>query len=550
MSNRTTVSPTYVAAKGAQQTISRMLNTSRDLNALKAAIISFEDSMNGLSGEIQNLEPDLRNEVKLENTNLVALASERSLTIKLHSSVLIPISDSGVGVNQTTVLGKRLFPRTESVTIESSIGANTAQTIPNTTETIPLGYDDEELAAAETVDEIFDELDAEETVEEPLATEQNETIPYLPEGMVILAQKAAANANGLQAGLTTFSHNPLATIIADARSTLIYYTTGNYANLNTALSGISTEPLLEAEYKLLREAIGGADGLAGCVSQLDNFKDHTDRISGLVLDADSPNAEPTDDSTTEDLTLYGFSGGPTVIFSFDSRKFRSAKYLVQATAAAADRGHQATDLYILHDNHHAYTREVAAIYTQDPFITYTTRLLNSNVEVLATSNVANVDFVIHGTRLQIARASRSYSEMSQVKIIENHELLSVYLDDGVDYVQRQSESLLKPALVGNLMREFRDMLVVLSDSTFLSLSTAQKQSIILNQANTLNTRRAEIQTAIDTDYNNFLEVRRLAEALDIAYNLTVAYTDENGNAIPKATLNNATKEAIEEGIVE
>lgn len=549
ITNKITAPSVYVQAKNAQHAIRETLENSRTTRELKAPVEAFEDVMNGLSGEIQNLERDLRNQIKLENSSLIALGAEKGIAIHLHESVVSKSNTTTTVITTTTVLAKRLYPRTESVTIQSA-NTITDNAVPVTTDTVVLGYDESELESGEVVDDIFDELDAEIVVQEPLATEQNETLPYLPNGMIALAKTAAANANGLQAGLTTFSHNPLANIIEDTRELLIYYTAGNYANLNTELSSISTDPNLTSQYKILREAIGGADGLSGCVSQLDNFKDHTDRLSGLVLDESSPNAEPTDDSTTEDINLYDFSGGPTVIFSFNAKKFRSAKYLVQATAIAADRGHQASDLYILHDNHHAFTREVAAIYTQDPFITYTTRLLDNRVEVLATSNIANVDFVIHGTRLRIARASESYAEMSQQKIIENHELMAVYLDDGVDYVQKQSESLLHAELVLNLARRIRDLPLIINDSGWQAQTTGDKQSALLSLASSVDVLRQAVQTAIDTDYRNFVEIRRLAEALDIAYNLTVAYTDENGNAIPKVTLNNATIAAIEEGIVE
>ena len=551
--NRITASPIYVAATDAQYEFRHVLEQNLTPEAFKPYVEDFEDVMNGLSGDIQNLPTDQRNEVKLENQSLIDLGVTKSITIRLHESVLPDSNMSSGGTATTTVLAKRLYPRTESVTIESSnTTTNTGNTTPITTDTVLLGYSDAELESAEEVDEIFDELDAEleDVVQEPLATEQNETLPYLPEGMIVLAKDAASNANGLQAGLTAFSHNPLADIIEDTRELLIYYTANNYANLNVALSSVANDVALVAEYKVLRDAIGGPDGLSGCVSQLDNFKDHTDRLSGLVLDRDSPNAEPTDDSTTEDINLYDFSGGPTIIFSFNAKKFRSAKYLVQATAIAADRGHQASDLYILHDGHHAFTREVAAIYTQDPFISYTTRLLNNRVEVLATSNVANVDFVIHGTRLRIARASESYAEMSQQKIIENHELLSVYLDDGVDYVEKQSASLLKSGLVANLAREIRDLFITLNNSSWLAQSTPSKQAGLLSLAASIDTRRNMIQEAIDLDYDNFVETRKLAEALDIAYNLTVAYTDDSGNSIPKVTLNNATIDAIEKGTEE
>jgi len=153
--------------------------------------------------------------------------------------------------------------------------------------------------------------------------------------------------------------------------------------------------------------------------------------------------------------------------------------------------------------------------------------------------------VITGTRLQIAKASKTYAEMSQQKVIELHELMAVYLDDGVDYVALCSASLLMPALVANLGREFRDMLATISNGGFLSQSTGQKQAGLLQWASTLRTRWGEIQAQMDADWNNFVETRRKTEAFDIAYNLTVAYTDDSGNAIPSATLNSATIQAIE-----
>ncbi len=520
----------YEQAIAAQKAIIDIMNGRRGA-LTKADVIPFEDEMNGLSGDIVNLEPDLQRVIQNNNAEIIARANSAGVKVELHESVLPKEDREPTEFDLTTVTAKRLYPRTESVQtviIRDDTGTKTVANVASnvasvTTDTIVI------TEADETVDPIFDEIDAEaeDQVEEPLATQQNETIKYLSDEMTQLALTAAANANGLQAGLTTFSHNPLADLIDNTRELLIYYSAGNYANLNTELSGVSTDPLLAAEYKELQNAIGGNDGLSAAVAQLDQFKDHTDRLSGLVLDEDSPNAEPTDDSTEDFLTLNDFSGGPTLIFSFNARKFRSAKY------------------YVLHDNHHAFTREVTSIYTQEPFVTFTTRLLNNNVEVFATSNVSNTNFVISGTRLQIAKASKSYAEMSQQKIIELHELMAVYLDDGVDYVARCSASLLKPSLVANLAREFRDMLTTVSNGGFLSQSTGQKQTGLLQWASTLRNRTAEIQAQMDADWNNFVETRKKAEAFDIAYNLTVAYTDDSGNSIPSATLNSATIQAIE-----
>jgi hypothetical protein len=362
--------------------------------------------------------------------------------------------------------------------------------------------------------------------------------------LIELAETAAANANGLQDGLTTFSHNPLEDLIGTTKDLFLYYTQGNYANLNVALSGIYSDVALAAEYKELREAIGGPDGLAGCVSQMDFLLEHTTRLSGLILDTDSPNDVTDNDSTDEFIYTNDFSGGPAVIFSFDSRYFRSATYTVQATAAALDRGHQVTTLIILHDNYHCYTRETATVYSQDPFVTFTSRLLNNRVEVLANTSAANTDFVIHGVRLRIARASKTYGEMSQKKIIEQHELLQAYLEDGEDYVAAQSGSLLRGDLTASLAQLFSDMLITFTNGGFLSQPTGTKQTEILAMAERIKTARAAIQDRIDADYEEFVRVRKLTESLDIAYNLSVAYTDSTGNTIPEVTLNSATKTAI------
>jgi hypothetical protein len=513
----------------------------------KADVIPFEDEMNGLSGEILNLELSEQLVIQNGNAEIIARALSVGVTVELHDSVLPKEDRAESEFDVTTLTAKQLYPRTESVRIVTGTIPPTSNTVANVAPGTPVTTDTIVLSEEEEIDPVFEEIDDEAAsqTEEPLATQQNETIPYLSDAMTQLALTAAANANGLQAGLTTFSYNPLASLIENTKTLLLYYTAGNYANLNTELSGVSTDPLLAAEYKELQNSIGGNDGLSECVAQLDNFKDHTDRLSGLVLDSDSPNAEPTDDSTDDFLTLNDFSGGPTLIFTFNARKFRSAKYLIQASSDLTDRGHQATEIYILHDNHQAFTREVTSIYTQEPFVTFTTRLLNNNVEVFATSNVSNTNFVISGTRLQIAKASKSYAELSQQKVIELHELMAVYLDDGVDYVALCSASLLKPPLVANLARDFRDMLVTVSNGGFLTQSTAAKQAGLLQWAATLRSRRQEIQAQMDTDWNNFVETRRKAEAFDIAYNLTVAYTDESGNAIPSATLNSATIQAIE-----
>jgi len=552
---KTTVSPVYTQAVDAIRSMVDTMDMKRG-GLVAADVYPFEDEMNGLSGAILNLEPSLQLVIQQGNSEVVARGKSAGVSVHLHSSVL-PTNNVSHGTSVTNVIGKKLFPLTTSATLI----ANTSATITGATgsgnvSTSTVVYDANVIASLtsdeEEVDAIFEENEANDVVTvEPLSTIQNETAPYLSNALIALAETAAANANGLQDGLATFSHNPLADLISTTKDLFLYYTEGNYANLNVALSsggsGVADDPALAAEYKALRESIGGPDGLAGCVAQMDFFREHTDRLSGLILDVDSPNDVTDNDSTDEYLNVNDVSAGvATLIFSFDARYFRSAKYMVQATAGSLDRGHQTTELVVLHDNHHAYTREIVSVYSQDPFITFTTRLLNNRVEVLANTSASNTDFVIHGIRLRIARAAAAYGEMSQKKIIEQHELLQAYLDDGVDYVTQQSGSLLRGNLVGELGREFSDMLVNFQNGGFISQGTAAKQAQILAMAETIKASRAAIQTSMDADWTSFDSCRRLAESLDIAYNLSVAYTDSTGNTIPSATLNSVTINAINE----
>lgn len=543
MTSIRTLNSAYTQAKEAIAAIQREI-VGRKASLTHADCYDFEDQMNGLSGELLNLDMDLLAEIRLENASIVQTVGLLGIELALHESVLPEDRETPTQTNVVTQVGKKLYPLTIQVQkeIESKLSIETLPPDPNTSEPLVLGIDSED-----EIDPLFDELDSEPVVEETLAEIQTETTPYITQSLIDLSLTAAANANGLQAGLTTFSRNPIAHLTTSTKALLIYFTENNYANLNAALSIVSSDSNLASQYKALREAIGGPDGLSGCVSQIDFFEDHTDRLSGLVLDTSSPNDQQDNDSTDEYIYVYDFSGSNTVIFSFDSRYFRSAKYMIQATAGALDRGHQATELYILHDNFHAYTREIAAMYTQDPFITYTTRLLNGRVEVLASTTAANTDFVIHGQKLRIARQAKSYGEMSQTRIIEQHELLSSYLNDGVDYVAKISGSLQKGYLVANLDREFRDMLIYMSSPVFTGLSTGSKQAGLLQMANTLMQRAEDLQTAIDTDYEEFVQARKNTEALDIAYNLSAAFQDATSKTTMNSTLNSATINAIEEG---
>ena len=572
ITSKITTDSVFQKARDAQATISTHLVLSRELNQLQQDCYAFEDVMNGISGELQNIDSSMLKMLLIDNETIVSHGTKRGVTIKLDKSVLPKKNNTSnmSSSQEILVTGKKLYPLTTTTTttgvitvsnITYSGSAVRAGNVNNgfdgaaSTTTDTALYDPSAVPSTftedyDTVDPIFDALDADANtaIESApvLAFEQNNTetfLPILPVGMITLAYEAAANANGLQAGLTTFSHNPIASVLDDTRELLLYYTENNYANLNTALSTISSDSALDIEYNALKEAIAGGDGLSGAVAQMDIFKDHTDRLSGLILDEDSPNAEPGNDSTTDEfLNVNDVSGDLQEIFSFDARKFRSAKYMIQASAANTERGHTCTELYILHDNELAYTRELVAIYTQDSFTAYTTQFLENRVRVLANTSAPNTDFVIHGTKLRIARVAESFADMSQQKIITLHESLQDFLDDGIDRVALCSTSLAHPETVGELAREFRDMLAILGGIG--AGSTAEKQALILYWKNVILKKRSNIQALIDADYANFVATRKLEDALGIAQSLVIAHTDSSGNTVPHITLNSASIDAI------
>jgi hypothetical protein len=273
---KTTVSYTYILAQeviaSAAAALSRQVRTD-----LTADVIAFEDGMNGLSGAIANLDSQLQLQLQKQCGVLVDGFAAAGYEVRLWKSLLPPVSAKESGESYTS-LAKKLYPLTVSTlivpheTISESNGANvSSDTVTVNTEiAVTLTGDG---VVEEVIDPVFDELDAEPVTDEPLATIQNETAAYLSNSLIEIAKTAAAYSE-LQDGLVEFSHNPLEDLIRTTKDLFIYYTEGNYANLNTALSVVYADAGLASQYKELRESIGGPDGLAGCVSQMDFLLEH------------------------------------------------------------------------------------------------------------------------------------------------------------------------------------------------------------------------------------------------------------------------------------
>lgn len=103
----------------------------------------------------------------------------------------------------------------------------------------------------------------------------------------VSAAASAAGAAGLSAGMALLSKNPLAEVIESASGKIDELTTNGFAALDTKLSDIASNPALETQYNKLKLALGGPDGLSGASAQIKKFKEHTDRLSGLLPSSDS-----------------------------------------------------------------------------------------------------------------------------------------------------------------------------------------------------------------------------------------------------------------------
>ena len=535
----TTTSEVYSQAQIAISVFNRRLLRQRNPENARPLVQLFEDTINSLSGAIQNLPPDDVATIQRQCQETVSTAKNLGITITLHASLLPPTPASR---GPMYVTGKKLYPLTTSVEMPTSVQTEVSSV---TEVSAPVVEDDSD---EEVIDPIFDEIDAEAAEDDPytLAMNQGDTVEIIPPALLTAAETAAANTLGLEPGLVSISHNPLAPLIENTRELVLSYTANNFAGLNTALAIVDTDPALNVEYQTLREALGGGDGLSGSVSQLDNFKDHTDRLSGLKLESDSINAEPDDNTVVENLEFNGVAANTsTDISEFNAQKFRSARYMVQATSG---REHQFTEIYVLHDNHHPYLRQVSSLYTQNPFMTFSASLVSGKLRMSVTSSRDNTDFVIHGTRMRISRASRSYSTMSQTKIILNHETLREYLNDDVDYVKQQSGSVFNARVVAELGREIRDMIYEFNEPVFVSMTESQRKAKVLSWATTINTRNESMQASVDADYNAFLEIGKRAEALTVAYSIATGYADAAARPLLDLTLNNPIRTALSQSL--
>lgn len=106
-------------------------------------------------------------------------------------------------------------------------------------------------------------------------------------GAASAVSSAIKGAKNATAGLSLLSNNPLSGTISQVSGKLEGLTAGGFSGLASAIPTVAGDSNLTAQYDKLKLAIGGADGLSGATAQVKKFKEHTDRLSGLIPSSDS-----------------------------------------------------------------------------------------------------------------------------------------------------------------------------------------------------------------------------------------------------------------------
>ncbi len=357
-----------------------------------------------------------------------------------------------------------------------------------------------------------------------------------------LADQVATAGGGLQEGLSYVNKNPLESKITNSRDNLTTYTSNSFNKLSLSLPAISSNVQLANAYSRLKLAIGGPDGKTGAVSQLDAYKLHTDRLSGVTVSSDSDSYEP-EESGEEIAFFYNVPGNTnTTIVSFSVNKVRSAKYFVQGSVGL---DHQTSEVYIIHDSNTAFTRELGLIYTRNPFIRFTSKIESNTLSLIANSSISNVDIVVYGVKLQIATKASSLNAISQEKILESARGLSgFYPEDTTDYVKMQAGSLYDSSSISTLDDTIDKMLLNLTNTSFEQLSLEQKETYINDYANTINSITASMQQTIDSDVTAQKEVSKKLESASLLYSVSNNYADPNAKALLDLTLTDSVKNTL------
>lgn len=358
-------------------------------------------------------------------------------------------------------------------------------------------------------------------------------------GLTQLAQDIGNYSGGLQQGLSLASQNPLSTVYNSTSSTLSSFTQNSYSGLDSQLPNIASNPSLSGAYNALKASLGGSDGLTGAVSQLNSYKEHTDRLSGITLSSES-DYYASQESGSEYVYYYDLPLNTWKdVISFSAKTFRSAKYFIQGTS---NNEHQSSEIFVIHDNIRVYTREVDQIYTTDPFITFTSQFTDNTVKILANTALPNTDLVIYGIKLEVATKASSKDTITQEKILESAKSMAgFYPSDTTDYIELQASSLLKPNSMYLLQDSVENLVERMTHYTFESLSTADKEKYIRDYANSINTLTTTMQNSIDSDIAAHEDITKKIESASVVYGISSSYSDPKAKRLLDLTLKDDVK---------
>jgi hypothetical protein len=123
-------------------------------------------------------------------------------------------------------------------------------------------------------------------------------------GSTIVTQIGAGTLSGFASAATEITksvgslssivQNPVGTILTEVESTVGNLVGDKFSGLDATLSSIAAATDSERidAYTKLKTALGGGDGIGGVYSEIQKFKKHTDRISGVTVASDSDLSRP------------------------------------------------------------------------------------------------------------------------------------------------------------------------------------------------------------------------------------------------------------------
>jgi hypothetical protein len=569
-SQSTTTSSEVAEALSAINLIKQQITQTATDQTKSQAILEFEDTINPLLG-ILKLNKEIFPEIQADCLEVKQLVDSTGLTLSLN-----PDFYPQETVKQTSklVLGKKLYPRTEMVPVEILDAASQPTIKPSLTSTVAgstAGSTAEgasqateesitelnaaivaesssnvaQLTVETAVDSAFTTLDelaaaaaASYKDDEALSTIGEESASLIPQGLVDIINANVGDAGSLQENLPALCQNPLGNLITDVRDRILYYTNSNFTILSSTLASVSADSALTSQYKALKESMGGGDGVGGAVAVLNEFLDHTNRLSGLVLEKTNENAGNTSQSTTDNFIYNELPPNvATSIVSFSSDQFRSAKYYIQGSSGIE---HQMSEYTVIHDGTYVFGREVDTAYTIDPFISFSSNIANKIITVTANSSIPNTSLVVYGIRLMIAKPITSYTNISQYKIIENHQILNAHDSSNTDYISEQTSGLRQESILASLSEFVQEMFTGMQSG-----STAEKQQKLLTAAAAINNFSATLESAMASDYEAYADLSKRAEAMRLAYDWSRGYQDPSVKSLLDKSLNTSVIEQLQ-----